>query len=97
LTKLKINGLMDNDKIRWKKIKCCCIKGDVEHSFPLIECTHCSCQQKEDSLPRNTFIVKVIKHDDKGKLVETKDKEIKEIKICRGEKLNEIIGWGWNQ
>jgi len=52
--KLKINGLMEDSKIAWKKIPCCC-GTEVMDKFPLKECHHCRCQRAEDSMPRNEF------------------------------------------
>ena len=43
MTKLKINGIMKDENILWKKLKCKCDKTDIEKSFPLIECKHCKC------------------------------------------------------
>ena len=55
--KLKIHNLKDNDKIMWKKIKCCCVTGDQEHSYPFTKCLHCKYQQAEDSLPTQSFTI----------------------------------------
>jgi hypothetical protein len=79
--KLKINNLMNDKDILWKKISCKCHKSNIELMHPLIECIHCKCKQQEDSMPRESF-----KHD---------KKEIKEITIVRGKKLHEIIAWTW--
>ena len=100
MTKLKINGLMNDEEIRWKKIKCCCskIEGDVEHQHPIGECKHCKFQECEDSMPRDNFIVQEpdTEKDENGDTVTletTHDKEVKEITIVRGEKHQDIIGW----
>ena len=91
---------MNDEEIRWKKIKCCCshIEGDVEHQHPIGICSHCKFQECEDSMPRDNFIVKEndTKKDEKGNIVTletTHDKEVKEITIVRGEKFQDIIGW----
>tara|TARA_R110000787_G_scaffold104214_1_gene211052 strand:- start:287 stop:556 length:270 start_codon:yes stop_codon:yes gene_type:complete len=87
---------MNDEEIRWKKIKCCCskIEGDVEHQHPIGECMHCKCQEQEDSMPRNNFKVNQNEIDKDGnstdKLIV---KEIKEINIVRGQKYHDVIGW----
>ena len=102
MTKLKINGLMNDEEIRWKKIKCCCskIEGDVEHQHPIAECKHCKFQQCEDSMPRDTFVIQ--EHDTKEDvdgntiiLETTHDIEITELRIIRGEKFQDIMGWSF--
>jgi hypothetical protein len=95
LTKLKINGLMNDSEIRWKKIKCCCskVEGDVEHQHPIGECKHCKFQQCEDSMPRETFTVNDDIRDEKGNVTKKQNKTITEIKIVRGKKYHDIIGW----
>ena len=95
MTKLKINGLMNDSEIRWKKIKCCCskVEGDVEHQHPIGECKHCKFQQCEDSMPRETFTVNDDIRDEKGNVTKKQNKTITEIKIVRGKKYHDIIGW----
>ena len=100
MTHLKINGIMNDDEIRWKKIACCCsqVEDDVEHQHPIAECTHCKCQQQEDSMPRDTFVIQEpdTEPDADGNVIPletTHDKEVTEINIVRGQKLQEIIGW----
>tara|TARA_R110000751_G_C13615479_1_gene463889 strand:+ start:172 stop:459 length:288 start_codon:yes stop_codon:yes gene_type:complete len=92
--KLKINGLMNDKDILWKKLKCKCDKSDIEKSFPLIECKHCKCQAQENSMPRDSFKVNQneINKDGKetGKVIV---KEIKEITIDREPIYNSIRGW----
>tara|TARA_R110000744_G_scaffold316793_1_gene423421 strand:+ start:531 stop:776 length:246 start_codon:yes stop_codon:yes gene_type:complete len=78
--KLKINGLMEDEKILWKKITCKCHKSNIELKYPFIQCNSCKFQKQEDSMPRESF-----KHN---------KKEIKEITIVRG-KFSEIIAWTW--
>jgi|TARA_R110000823_G_C15846681_1_gene491735 hypothetical protein len=94
--KLKIHNLKDNDKIMWKKIKCCCITGDQEHSYPFTKCLHCKYQQAENSLPKESFKVNQSVLDKNGKHTgKTIEKEIKEITIVRGSH-DDVIGWKWN-
>lgn len=94
MTKLIINGLMNDEEIRWKKIKCCCskVEGDVEHQFPIGECNHCKFQCCEDSLPRDTFVVNDDIIDEDGNITK-QDKTVTEINIVRGEKYHDIVGW----
>ena len=92
--KLKINGLMEDSKILWKKISCKCHKSDIELKYPLIDCIHCKCQVQEDSMPRSSFKVNQSEFDKDGKPTgKTIVKEVTEITIVRGKTLNEIIGW----
>ena len=95
MAKLIINGIMKDEEIRWKKIKCCCskIEGDVEHQFPIGECKHCKFQQCEDSMPRESFTVNDDQYDKDGKLAKKQTREVKEITIVRGEIYHDIIGW----
>ena len=94
--KLQINGLMKDEDILWKKIACKCDKSNVELSFPLIDCINCRCQKQEDSMPRNQFKIKLPVLDKNGLPTgKTTTKDITEITITRGEKLNEIVGWGY--
>ena len=95
MVKLIINGIMKDEEIRWKKIKCCCskIEGDVEHQFPIAECKHCKFQQCEDSMPRESFTVNNDIVDKDGKVTKKQTREVKEITIVRGEIYHDIIGW----
>tara|TARA_R110002051_G_scaffold136356_1_gene209015 strand:+ start:392 stop:688 length:297 start_codon:yes stop_codon:yes gene_type:complete len=86
----KINGLIDDEKILWKKIPCCCNKSDILKSFPISECIHCYCQRSIDSMPRKPF--EIILTDKKGK---KETKTITEITIDRGDKYQEVRGWAW--
>ena len=94
MVKLIIDGLMNDEEIRWKKIKCCCskIEGDVEHQHPIGKCTHCKCQEAENSMPRESFKMTFSSKDENDKDVVV-TKTIKRIKINRGKKLNDILGW----
>tara|TARA_R110000787_G_scaffold277829_1_gene387349 strand:+ start:241 stop:534 length:294 start_codon:yes stop_codon:yes gene_type:complete len=95
MTKLIINGLMNDEEIRWKKIKCCCskVEGDVEHQHPIGDCKHCKFQQCEDSIPRETFTASDNKYDKDGKITKKQNKTVTQINIVRGEKYHDIIGW----
>ena len=104
MMKLKINGLMNDEEIRWKKIKCCCskVEGDVEHQFPIGDCKHCKFQCCEDSmiefLNKNkgqSFKVNNDKIDKDGKIIKKQTREVTEINIVRGEKYQDIIGWSF--
>ena len=92
--KLKINGLMNDKDILWKKLKCKCDKTDIEKSFPLVNCKHCKCQAQEDSMPRNNFKVNQSVTDKTGKPTgKIIVKEITEITIDREPVYNSIRGW----
>ena len=95
MAKLIINGIMKDEEIRWKKIKCCCskIEGDVEHQFPIGECKHCKFLCCEDSMPRESFTVNNDIVDKDGKVTKKQTREVKEITIVRGEIYHDIIGW----
>lgn len=95
MTKLKINGLMDNDKIAWKKIPCKCDKSDPEKCHPISrKCKHCCCQQAEDSMPRESFTINQSEIKDDEPTGKTIKKEIKEITIQRStDGYDSIIGW----
>jgi len=82
--KLKINGLIKEPK--WTKIKCSCKKGNIEKCYPIYKCIHCSCKFNEDSMPRESFIIKE----------EGKKREIKEITIKRStDGYESIIAWSF--
>tara|TARA_R110002051_G_scaffold306868_1_gene377665 strand:+ start:47 stop:337 length:291 start_codon:yes stop_codon:yes gene_type:complete len=95
--KLKINGLMNDSDILWKKLKCKCDKSDIEKCFPISKCTHCYCQRCEDSMPRETFTVKVPIKDKQGRPTnKTETKIIKEITIDRtNDGYDSIRGWSF--
>ena len=89
---MKINGL--KKKALWENIKCCCIKGDVEHSYPLSECKHCKYNECWLSVPQDDFKVKEseMKNDKPtGKII---TRTIKEITLVRGSH-EDIIGWNF--
>lgn len=92
---MKINGLMKDEDILWKKLKCVCAQdpNDIEHRFPLTPCNHCNCMRKEESLPRVPFEIIEDDIDSKGKPKGTKHTRlVTEITIDRGS-LDEIRGW----
>ena len=91
--KLKINNLMDNDKILWKKIPCTCNKDDLIQSHPVKICLHCKYEICENSMPRNSFKVLDQDYDIKGNPKgKPREREIKEITIVRGSH-DDIVGW----
>jgi hypothetical protein len=89
--KLKINGLMNDEDILWKKIPCCC-GSEIMDKHPIKECKHCKCQAQEDSMPREYFKVNQTVLGKNGE-EETIVKEIKEITIDREPVYNSIRGW----
>ena len=80
-----IEGLID--KPRWYDIPCKCNHDSVETEFPIFKCLHCQFQSQEDSMPRESF--QISKTTDEGSEIVTCNK----IKINRGDKYQEIIGW----
>ena len=99
MAKLIINGLMNDEEIRWKKIKCCCskIEGDVEHQHPIGECLHCKFQAQEDSMPRESFKVNQNEIDKDGKSTDKIIvKEVNKITISRSsDGYDSILGWSF--
>ena len=97
MTKLKINGLMKDEDIAWKKISCTCDHTNIEKCFPISKCTHCYCQKCEDSMPRKPFDVEIPITDKNGRLTgKTEKKTIKEITIDRTDDgYNSIRGWSF--
>ena len=92
--KLKINGLMNDKDILWKKLKCKCDKTNIEKTFPLGDCKHCKCKAQEDSMPRNSFKINQDVLDKAGKPTgKVIVKEITEITIDREPVYNSIRGW----
>jgi len=90
MMELKINGLLEDNKIAWKKIPCKCDKSDIEKCFPIFkDCIHCYAKNCEDSMPRQPFDIVVI--DKKGK---KETKTISEITIDRtNDGYQSIRGW----
>lgn len=72
----------------WKKIPCSCDHSSVLTEFPLKDCIHCKCEKQENSIPKNDFTVKELDEND-NEITKT----ITEIKLYRGEKYQEVIGW----
>lgn len=90
---MKINGL--KKKALWENIKCCCIKGDVEHTYPLSECKHCKFTECWQSVPKKDFKVSDDIVDIKtGKIIKKQTKTIKEITLVRGS-FEDVVGWTW--
>ena len=89
---MKINGL--KKKALWEDIPCCCVKGDIEHSFPVGECRHCKFMQCWNSVPQKDFKVNYDIVDKKGKVVKKETRTIKEITLVRGS-LEDVVGWTW--
>ncbi len=86
----EIEGLMKHP--RWYDIKCTCDHSHVDTEFPIKDCKHCKFQQQEDLMPRESFEIKMSKiNDDESITVETKT--CNKIKINRGTKYQEILGW----
>jgi hypothetical protein len=98
---LTIKGLMNDEDIRWKKIPCACAQDlrDVTHRYPIAECLHCKFQEQEDSLPRIPFDVQDLVIELKQGILtpttKTTSRHITEIKIVRGKKYDEILGWNF--
>ena len=93
---LEIVGLMDNDKIRWKKIPCKCDHSDPEKEYPIADCKHCRFQECEDSMPRKCYTINepnIDKETGERKDDKIVKREITKITIVRGKKYDDIIGW----
>jgi hypothetical protein len=86
----QIIGLME--KPRWYGIPCKCNHDSVETEFPIAKCLHCQFQLQEDTMPRKSFKISLTSDDKHGK---TKSEIVtcNKIKINRGNKYQEIIGW----
>jgi hypothetical protein len=96
--KLKINGIMNDKDIAWKKLKCTCDKSNMEKCHPISrDCKHCCCKQAEDSMPRESFNVNHPVLDKNGKPTDKLiTKEVKEITIKRSQDgYDSIIGWSF--
>jgi hypothetical protein len=88
---MKINGL--KKKALWENIKCCCIKGDIEHTYPLSECKHCKFTECWQSVPKKDFTVNDDIIDIKtGKVTKKQTRIVKEITLVRGS-FEDVIGW----
>tara|TARA_R110000824_G_scaffold391096_1_gene588661 strand:- start:33 stop:329 length:297 start_codon:yes stop_codon:yes gene_type:complete len=96
MTKLIINGLMNDEDIAWKKIPCNCDMSNPEKCHPISRnCKHCCCKQAEDSMPRESFKVNQPVLDKDGNITEEIIvKEVKEITISRSsDGYDSILGW----
>jgi len=87
---MKINGL--KKVALWENIKCCCTKGDITKSYPLIKCDSCKFTECWKSVPQKDFTVNDDKIDKDGKLIKKQTRTVKEITLVRGQ-LEDIIGW----
>tara|TARA_R110000737_G_C14213920_1_gene419730 strand:- start:50 stop:337 length:288 start_codon:yes stop_codon:yes gene_type:complete len=79
--KFKINGLID--KPLWKSIPCICDATDIAKQYPLTDCKNCKFQECQDSIPKQKF--------------KSNGKDVNEIKIVRGQRYQDIIGWTWHE
>jgi len=98
MTKLIINGIMNDEDIAWKKLKCICDKTNIEKCHPISRnCKHCCCKQAEDSMPRESFKVNQNEIDKDGNRTDKIIvKEVKEITISRSsDGYNSILGWSF--
>ena len=90
----EIEGIMNDDEIRWKKIPCKCNHDDPEFEYPIAKCIHCQCQHQEDMLPKESYTIQYQDVDDDGMPVgEIKTHTVNKIKINRGEIYQDIQGW----
>jgi hypothetical protein len=90
----EIEGLMNDNEIKWKKIPCHCNHDSVETEYPIAKCIHCQCQHQEDMLPRESYTISYIDEDDEGNQTgEIKTHTVNKIKINRGKKYDDIKGW----
>jgi len=87
---MKINGL--KKKALWENIKCCCIKGDIENSYPLKLCLSCKCMECWKSVPQKDFTVNDDIIDKNGKVTKKQTRTVKEITLVRGH-IEDVIGW----
>ena len=86
----KIEGLLK--KPRWYDIKCSCDHSDTAKEYPIAPCLHCKFQHQEDLMPRKSFKI-TMSVEDKNKKVHTETFTCNKIKINRGTKYEEILGW----
>jgi hypothetical protein len=88
----KIEGL--KKRPRWYDIKCTCDNSNIEKKFPIAECKHCQFQTQEDLMPRKSFDISIAILDKNGKATKkTKTVKCNKIKIVRGKRYEEILGW----
>lgn len=76
---LEITGLIKSP--RWKSIGCTCSQDerDVIHRHPIQNCLNCKFTLAENSIPSKPFT--------------SNKKLITKIKIVRGKKYDDVIGW----
>jgi hypothetical protein len=90
---MKINGLIK--KAKWESIPCCCIKGDIAHSYPLTRCDSCKFTEAWKSVPKKDFTVDDGIVDIKtGKIIKKQTKTVKEITLIRGS-FEDVVAWKW--
>lgn len=85
-----IDGALDHP--RWYDIPCTCDHSHVDTEFPIKDCKHCQFQMQEDSMPKKSFELTFSGKDENDEDI-TVTKTINKIKIVRGEKYQDIIGW----
>lgn len=79
--------IIDNvNNPKWNLIPCTCDHHSPLTEFPAIDCVHCKCELAENSIPKNDFIIK----DENGN-----DITITKIKVYRGSKIDDCIGWSF--
>ncbi len=89
---MKINGL--KKKALWENIKCCCIKGDIQHTYPLSKCDHCKFDECWQSVPKKDFTIIEPIMDKDGKIKKHQTITVKEITLVRGS-FEDVVGWKW--
>ena len=96
MAELKINNIMKDEDINWKKVPCKCDMSNIEKCFLISKCKHCECQAAEDSMPREIFEAPDNDYDDEGNLINEKTRTITEITICRSQDgYDSILGWSY--
>jgi|TARA_R110000824_G_scaffold360565_1_gene548317 hypothetical protein len=89
---MKINNSLD--VARWESLDCKCGK-DVNDSFPIKECLHCSFDQRWQSVPQKDFKVNEPEMKNDKPTGKTITREIKEITLHRGDRYEDVIGWSF--
>ena len=84
---MKINNSLD--VARWEKLPCKCNHDDIELCYPISKCEHCRCEEAWLSVPQEDFKVNTFDKDCNP----TGQKTINEITLCRGNALQDVIGW----
>tara|TARA_R110000796_G_scaffold243490_1_gene366070 strand:- start:288 stop:557 length:270 start_codon:yes stop_codon:yes gene_type:complete len=89
---MKINGLIK--KALWENIECCCTKGNITNSYPLIKCDSCKFTECWKSVPKKDFTVNDDIIDKSGKVTKKQTRIVKEITLVRGS-FEDVVGWKW--